>query len=776
MTSALVRTLRQHWLLTLFALGGVVLRVLAQLAYQPALLYIDSFRYLGDLGVFFPGSINPVGYEWLMLGPLVLLGDLGFVVGVQHLLGVAVGIAIYVLLLRFGTRRWIAALAAAPMLLDAYQVQIEHNIMSDLLFQMVLLATIILLTWRGVPGPRLAAVAGAVLAVSVLVRIVGITLVVPAAVFVLLAAGTRPPGGWKRQLRAAGALAGAFAGLLVLYALYHLIWTGVFALGGSTGSVVYGRTAVVADCAHLDLTRSEQLVCPDEPVEQRELNGIDFYIHYFHVQPNLDKLPDDVDPVAAQGSLARKVLLHQPWDVAGGVLEDFFKGFAPTRTQDPGDVPLDRWQFQTSYPMYGSDWYVVEWSELYDDGTLSVDPALAGFLRAYQLGGGYTPGIVLGGALAIAVLAVLGAGRARRSGMRALVLLPAGLGFTVLFTASAMEFSWRYQLPALVLLPIAGALGITAITGRRDPDPPPHSTTPFPQTLPVEETKTPKEPDMSETFPDEVDRAALDEYAERYGDHRFAPVVVLIAAYNEEEAIGGVLDGIPGQSCGLDVDTLVVVDGATDATAQVAVQHGAQTCVAPGNRGQGAALRLGYRLAAERGARYLITTDADGQYDIAELPKLLRPLIDDEADFVTGSRRLGRSETTDRVRRAGTYFFAWLVSTLTKQDITDTSFGFRGMKIEVPNAVTLEQRQYQSSELLVGILARGYRVLEQPMTMLARTAGQSKKGNNILYGYRYLRVVVGTWLRERRARTANAVSTVRAEELTQPAAAGESGR
>lgn len=276
---------------------------------------------------------------------------------------------------------------------------------------------------------------------------------------------------------------------------------------------------------------------------------------------------------------------------------------------------------------------------------------------------------------------------------------------------------------------------------------------------------------MPTTFPDEVDRAALDEYAERYGGGRLAPVVVLIAAYNEEDALGDVLEGMPQRSCGLDVDPLVVVDGATDATADVALRHGAQTCIAPANRGQGAALRLGYRLAAERGARYVVTTDADGQYDLAELPKLLRPLIADEADFVSGSRRLGRSEATDPVRRAGTYVFAWMVSAMTRQRITDTSFGFRAMRVDVPNAVELEQRQYQSSELLVGVLARGYRVLEQPMTMLARTAGYSKKGNNIFYGYRYCRVVIGTWLRERRART-GAISRPRVDEpVSEPAAA-----
>ena len=742
-----MRSAGRHWLIALLVLGGAALRLVVQLAYQPALLYIDSFRYLDDLGFFFPGGINPIGYELLLLGPLLLIGNLSFVAAVQHLLGLALGVAIYVLLHRFGARSWIAALAAAPVLLDAYQVQIEHNIMSDLLFQLLLLIAVVVLTWRVRPGPVPAAIAGVVLGAAVAVRIVGVTLVVPAAVFVLLAAGLRPPDGWKRRLLSAGSLATAFAAVLLSYAMYHMSWTGIPALGGSTGSVVYGRTASVADCANLDLTPDEQRVCPAEPVEVRKRNGIDFYIHFYNIPQNVQALPEDFDYVAAQGSLARKVLLHQPLDVAGGVIEDFLKGFAPTRTQSPGDVPLDRWQFQETYPMYGPAWYVVEWTEHHGDAPPSADPALAGFLRSYQLGGGYTPGTVLGGFLLLAAAAVLGAGRARGSGLRAPCLLVAGIATTVLFTAAAMEFSWRYQLPGLVLLPLAGALGITAITGRgpktKEPD--------MPTTLPADTT-----------FPDRVDRAALDDYAERYGEHRFAPVVVLIAAYDEEEAIGAVLDGIPVGSCGLEVDALVVVDGATDATAEVALRHGAKTCVAPVNRGQGAALRLGYRLAAERGARYVVTTDADGQYDIRELPKLLQPLIDGDADFVTGSRRLGSSERPQLVRRVGTYVFAWMVSAMTGQRITDTSFGFRGMRVEVPNSVTLEQRQYQSSELLVGVLTRGYRVLEQPMAMLARTAGQSKKGNNLLYGYRYLKVVVGTWLRERR--TPAAAVPVRREE------------
>jgi hypothetical protein len=163
-------------------------------------------------------------------------------------------------------------------------------------------------------------------------------------------------------------------------------------------------------------------------------------------------------------------------------------------------------------------------------------------------------------------------------------------------------------------------------------------------------------------------------------------------------------------------------------------------------------------VAATHGARFIVTTDADGQYDLPELPLLLAPLLAGEADFVTGSRRLGVNESTDPVRRLGTRVFAALVSVLTGHQVTDTSFGFRAMRAEVPATVTLRQPQYQSAELLIGALSHGYRIVERPMTIRRRRQGRSKKGNNLVYGVRYARVVVGTWWRERntnRSRTRN---------------------
>lgn len=251
-------------------------------------------------------------------------------------------------------------------------------------------------------------------------------------------------------------------------------------------------------------------------------------------------------------------------------------------------------------------------------------------------------------------------------------------------------------------------------------------------------------------FPSDADIEALRGFTARYGGADLGPVVVVIAAYNEADAIGTVLDAVPERSRGLRVDTLVVVDGATDETARVAWDHGSYICVAPTNRGQGAALRLGYSIAREGGADYIVTTDADGQYDISGLPDLLGPLLADEADFVTGSRILGGQQTTDVVRRLGVHVFARLISTFTGQRVTDTSFGLRAMKAEVTEVVTLAQPQYQSSELLIGALTHGFRVAERPMVMRLRMAGETKKGSNLVYGASYTRVVMRTWLRERR--------------------------
>jgi glycosyltransferase involved in cell wall biosynthesis len=232
-----------------------------------------------------------------------------------------------------------------------------------------------------------------------------------------------------------------------------------------------------------------------------------------------------------------------------------------------------------------------------------------------------------------------------------------------------------------------------------------------------------------------------------------APLAVVIPAYNEEPTVAEVIGEIPAQAAGLSAEVIVVVDGAKDATAERAAASGALVCDVAVNRGQGAALRLGYWLARVRGAQVIATIDADGQYEPLELARVIEPILAGEADFVSGSRRLGTELTTDGVRHAGVIAFGALISVLVRHRITDPACGLRAMRAEVTAAVTLEQPQYQASELMISAALNGFRLAEVPTTM--RDRGQhatgTKKGGNFGYGVRFARAAIHTWRRDRNA-------------------------
>ena len=118
---------------------------------------------------------------------------------VQHLLGLAMAVVIYLLLMRRGVTRWLAALAIAPVLLDAYQVQIEQMIMPDTWFEALIVAGLAILLWRPAPGWRRVIAGGVVLGTSATVAQVGEALILPAVIY-LLAAG----GGWRQAARQGG--------------------------------------------------------------------------------------------------------------------------------------------------------------------------------------------------------------------------------------------------------------------------------------------------------------------------------------------------------------------------------------------------------------------------------------------------------------------------------------------------------------------------------------------------------------------------------------------
>jgi glycosyltransferase involved in cell wall biosynthesis len=247
-------------------------------------------------------------------------------------------------------------------------------------------------------------------------------------------------------------------------------------------------------------------------------------------------------------------------------------------------------------------------------------------------------------------------------------------------------------------------------------------------------------------------RTARRSFEEEFGQTRFGPVVALLAAYDEEGNIGDVLKGMPAEAGGLPVTPLVVVDGGTDRTADIARDAGVATCVLPVNLGHGTALKLGYRLASERGARYVVTLDADGQNDPAELESILEPVLSGQFDMVIASRRLGVDQTTDRLRRAGVKFYASAINAIIGQRLSDSSNGYRAFRIEVLDDIVplLVQDQYQTAEVIITAARRGWRIGERPTVWHPRASGHSKKGGNLFFGLQYGRVIAETWVRTRR--------------------------
>jgi glycosyltransferase involved in cell wall biosynthesis len=248
-----------------------------------------------------------------------------------------------------------------------------------------------------------------------------------------------------------------------------------------------------------------------------------------------------------------------------------------------------------------------------------------------------------------------------------------------------------------------------------------------------------------------AERGAAAQFLDAYPVALGAPLAIVIPAYNEEATVAEVIAEIPAEAAGLATEVIVVVDGSKDATAARATEAGALVCDVPVNRGQGAALKLGYWLARARGAHVICTIDADGQYEPEEIARVVEPILDGRADFVSGSRRLGAELTTDKVRHLGVIVFGLLFSAVVRHRVTDPACGLRAMRPELTATVILEQPQYQASELMISAALHGFRLAEVPTTMRDRPAGHTKKDGNLRYGVRFARAAVHTWWRDRKA-------------------------
>ncbi|MEJ5914579.1 hypothetical protein [Pseudokineococcus sp. 1T1Z-3] len=436
---------------------GALLRVVVTVAFPGALMVSDAPSYLAFLDDLTPSVARPDGYGLLLLLPLSLVADsLALVVGVQHLLGLAAATGLYAVLRRWGVGRWWAAAAAAPVLLDAMVLLLEHTALSDALFLDLVVLAVVLLGWRRRPTPGIALVAGLVMGLATITRQVGTPLVLAGVVFCLLAAAGR----WRRVLTAL-LLAVAFVVPVGAYAAWYQSANGTFALSGIGGTSAYMRTTTFVQCDRLDLPPYAEVLCPPEPVGERR-DPTDYGWYQIGVGAQSLAVPPGVDREEVLRDFARQALAEQPGDYARIVLRDAVLMFDPWRVDRFEYDTTPKWRFESYLAPRSTAWTQMGWAR-YAESPPEPRQPWADALVAYQRVG-YVPGPVV---LLSLVVALAGAVLPRAGAARPYVLLLVLVGFGLsLLPALTTEFIWRYQLPGVLLLPPAAVLAASALRRR----------------------------------------------------------------------------------------------------------------------------------------------------------------------------------------------------------------------------------------------------------------------------------------------------------------------
>jgi len=404
-----------------------------------------------------PSPVRTSGYSvmlWL-LGPL---HSLTAVVAVQHLMGLAIGVIGYALLRRAGLPGWGATAAMAPVLLSAYAVQLEHFIMSDTLFALLIMIAMALVLWWPVPPVWACALAGLLLAAAGLARSEGIPLLVVFLAFLVIRSI-----GWGTALRVL-VMSAAFVIPVAGYAAWYDQAFGTFALTSSSGAFLYGGAATFADCGKFKPPPPEAQLCLNVPVNERKWS--DYYIWH----GPLSKFPGGPFGPRADRlgkSFALQAIRAQPLDYARTVGTYLWKDFLPPPSLHSRDLTehnrarhLNEFMFPAGASKQAPPPTVRIFSQ-YDPsgpGARAVQP-YAGWIRSYQR---YI--IVPGPLVAAIVLAGLGGLIVawRRFGGPA--LLPWLVGACLLLAPAVIAESYpRYLVGDIPPLCLAAALGVQQI-------------------------------------------------------------------------------------------------------------------------------------------------------------------------------------------------------------------------------------------------------------------------------------------------------------------------
>jgi hypothetical protein len=459
---------------------GLVLRLITMAAYRPAILVRqDSYDYMWDAVHFTPDPVRPNGYAFF-LALMRPFDSLALTAGLQHLMGLAIAVMVYALLINRGVPGWGATLAAAPVLFDPRELNLEHSIMSDTLATLLMLAALVVLiirqpptVWRP-PSVARSAVAGLLMGVAGLVRPITLPLFVLVAGYLVI-----QHAGWRR----AGAALAAGALPLAGYALWFSTFYGSVNLTSSEGLFLWSRTMTFANCATIKPPANLQALCPNRQpahlkVKPHKPNAYstllaqptpEIYLwnrkSWLWQPPAKYLVPDVYAFTPAKNNRAMgfaiRAIAAQPVGYAMSVSEDVALTFLDT---DHSLIFAGRMLAPTAvnfnYQVTALREYLGHGTPLTSIHGTPVHQPYAYVIHGYQ-SRLYFPGLVFALVLAAGFVGILMP--RRRSG--AAMLLWASAIVMIILPSAEHTFNYRYALPAVPLACMALALVLTTRHG-----------------------------------------------------------------------------------------------------------------------------------------------------------------------------------------------------------------------------------------------------------------------------------------------------------------------
>ncbi len=451
--AAILRLLARNRLLAGALAAGAALRLLAMAGY-PGLLWFpgDSYLYLGAALRPRPDLSKTIGYSFL-LRALEPLHNLTLVALIQHLMGLAIAVMIYALARRARLPRWGATLCSLPVLLDGYEIQLEHMLMADTLFAFLVAAAVTLALWRDRPSPWIMLGAGLLTGYAVLVREAGLPLIVVLTGYFLVRRR-----GWRIPV---ALLAGCALPVAAYGAWFHTV-NGQYTLTRSTGFYLWGRTSSFADCARIKPPRALRRLCLSVPVAERQPPG-----QFVWLNPTARHLPGGPVTVANNKLLtdfAIQAMTAQPFSYLGAIANGVLLTVDYHRIPYPGAYTASHYTFPSRPQVVPASRAWIPGGTAAHDvqayGRASPSRVVRPFssaLRVYQRFF-YTYGPLFGLVL-LTGLAGLIRGWRRQGGPG---LLPWAVAVTLLlFPIATADFDYRYLLAVLPFACLAAALAFT---------------------------------------------------------------------------------------------------------------------------------------------------------------------------------------------------------------------------------------------------------------------------------------------------------------------------